>query len=280
MRKLAILTFQTLDGVMQAPSVPEEDRSGGFTQGGWANACWDEVMTQVGREAMSEPYDLLIGRTTYDIFSSSFIGAGSENPASDMMSNARKYVVTNRSEPLEWTNSEKVSGNLATAIEISPEPLMSTTNENHIFIADDGVFPNNANQPLVIARQFLPGNDPVAFEGLFEQNGWPPSWRAGIFNFDHYHSTAHEVLGCFQGSATLHFGGSEGISVELTAGDAVIIPAGVAHRCVKSNQFSCVGAYPAGQSWDTCYGKPGERPAADERIELLGGWQRDPLAPN
>ncbi len=65
MRKLAILTFQTLDGVMQAPKVPEEDYSGGLTQGGWAEACWQEVMAQVGREAMTEPYDLLLGRKTY-----------------------------------------------------------------------------------------------------------------------------------------------------------------------------------------------------------------------
>ena len=52
MRKLAILTFQTLDGVMQAPSLPEEDFSGDFTQGGWANECWAEVMKQVGCEAI------------------------------------------------------------------------------------------------------------------------------------------------------------------------------------------------------------------------------------
>jgi len=64
MQKLAILTFQTLDGVMQAPSVPEEDLSGGFTQGGQRLL---EVMEQVGHEAMAEPYDLLLGRTTHEI---------------------------------------------------------------------------------------------------------------------------------------------------------------------------------------------------------------------
>ena len=68
MRELAVLTFMTLDGVMQAPAVPEEDTSGGFSQGGWATPYWPEVMEQVEREAMAQPFDLLFGRRTYDIF--------------------------------------------------------------------------------------------------------------------------------------------------------------------------------------------------------------------
>jgi len=61
MRELAVLTFMTLDGVMQAPKMPEEDRSGGFEGGGWADPYWDEVMTLVGKEAMVEPHDVLFG---------------------------------------------------------------------------------------------------------------------------------------------------------------------------------------------------------------------------
>ena len=68
MRELAILTFVTLDGVMQGPSSPEEDPSGGFSQGGWAADYWPDVMAQVMREAMAEPYDILFGRKTYEIF--------------------------------------------------------------------------------------------------------------------------------------------------------------------------------------------------------------------
>jgi len=116
MRKLAILTFQTLDGVMQAPSVPEEDISGGFTQGGWANECWDEVMEQVGREAMSEPYDLLLGRNTYDVFASSFANAPADNPTAEILNQAKKYVVTSRTNDLQWQNSEKVTGKIAAEI--------------------------------------------------------------------------------------------------------------------------------------------------------------------
>jgi len=116
MRKLAILTFQTLDGVMQAPSVPEEDFTEGFTQGGWANECWEEVMEQVGREAMGEPYDLLLGRNTYDSFASSFANASAENPTAEKLNQAKKYVVTSRTNELQWQNSEKVTGNIAAEI--------------------------------------------------------------------------------------------------------------------------------------------------------------------
>ena len=70
MRELAILSFVTLDGVMQSPTSPEEDASGGFSGGGWGAPYWEEVMPQVYAEAMSEPYDLLFGRKTYDVFAS------------------------------------------------------------------------------------------------------------------------------------------------------------------------------------------------------------------
>ena len=113
---LTILTFQTLDGVMQAPGAPDEDLSEGFTQGGWANECWEEVMEQVGREAMREPYDLLLGRNTYDIFASGFANAPAENPTAVKLNQAKKYVVTSRSNELQCQNSEKVTGNIAAEI--------------------------------------------------------------------------------------------------------------------------------------------------------------------
>lgn len=116
MRKLAILTFQTLDGVMQAPSVPEEDFSGGFTQGGWAKECWDEVMEQVGREAMAEPYDLLLGRATYESFASSFANSGNGNPTAEKLNNAKKYVVTSNLKELRWRNSEPITGDIAAEV--------------------------------------------------------------------------------------------------------------------------------------------------------------------
>ncbi|WP_282607026.1 dihydrofolate reductase family protein [Pelagibius sp. Alg239-R121] len=111
-RELAILTFQTLDGVMQAPKMPEEDTSGGFTQGGWADPHWDGVMAQVGREAMAAPYDLLLGRKTYQLFAPHFAPAGDANP----MNAARKYVATSTLDQLEWNNSVALTGDIADEI--------------------------------------------------------------------------------------------------------------------------------------------------------------------
>ena len=120
MRELAILTFLTLDGVMQAPGSPDEDASGGFTQGGWARGCWEEVMEQVMREAMSVPYDLLLGRKTYEIFTSAFSNAGDDNgddnPVHTLLNRATKYVVTNSLSDFAWQNSVGISGDVVTEV--------------------------------------------------------------------------------------------------------------------------------------------------------------------
>ena len=111
-RDLAVLTFQTLDGVMQAPKMPEEDRSGGFEQGGWAEPHWDAVMEQVGREAMATPYDLLLGRKTYQSFAPFFSAAGDQHP----LNLAKKYVVTSTLTALDWNNSVAVAGDAAAQV--------------------------------------------------------------------------------------------------------------------------------------------------------------------
>ena len=112
MRELAILTFLSADGVMQAPRLPDEDRSGGFEHGGWAVECWDEVMDQVRREAMAAPYDLLLGRKTYDLFAESFASDGDENP----MNRATKYVATSSTSNLQWKNSKAIRGDVASEV--------------------------------------------------------------------------------------------------------------------------------------------------------------------
>lgn len=116
MRELAVLTFQSLDGVMQSPSSPEEDSSGGFTAGGWARDCWDEVMGQVMREAMASPYDLLLGRKTYELFAPSWSNASSDNPIARILNSATKYVVTSTLDELEWSNSVAISGDIVSEI--------------------------------------------------------------------------------------------------------------------------------------------------------------------
>ena len=113
MRELAILTFVTLDGVMQAPKLPDEDPSGEFTQGGWAEPHWEPVMEQVGREAMAAPYDLLLGRKTYEIFAAFFT---SDDNAANPMNNATKFVVTSTLDKLDWKNSVRIAGDIAAEV--------------------------------------------------------------------------------------------------------------------------------------------------------------------
>ena len=125
-------------------------------------------------------------------------------------------------------------------------------------LADDGTFPNNV-LPLLVYQQSIQsielgeGDSASAFERLFSGNGWDRSWRNGIYGFQHYHSTAHEVLGIACGSAKVEFGGPQGIELAVTAGDAVLIPAGVSHYNLgASADLLVVGAYPPGPDWDLC----------------------------
>ena len=112
MRKIAVLAFVTLDGVMQSPGSPTEDASNGFTQGGWARGCWDEVMKQVHVEAMGEPYDMLCGRTTYDMFAAHFPETG-ESLEIRRLNEATKYVVTSRTDSLDWKITVPIDGSNA-----------------------------------------------------------------------------------------------------------------------------------------------------------------------
>ena len=145
-----------------------------------------------------------------------------------------------------------------------------------IFLQDDGTYPNNP-RPLLLYLQAVPPN-PEDIERLFTANQWPGAWRNGVYSYHHYHSTAHEVLGVYGGSATILFGGPEGKTVTIRAGDVAVIPAGVAHKCLEAGgDFRIVGAYPLGQRWDMCYGTSGERPAADQNIAAVPDPQRDPV---
>lgn len=99
-------------------------------------------------------------------------------------------------------------------------------------LQDDGLVPNSRH-PLLIYRRALEltGIDPAAmWEELFSANDWMNSWRNGIYTFHHYHSTTHEVLGVYSGSAEMQFGGKNGIVQKIYAGDVIVIPAGVAHK--------------------------------------------------
>lgn len=143
--------------------------------------------------------------------------------------------------------------------------------------ADDGRFPNS-RLPVVIYRHAVRTASAEALEALFDRNGWPSQWRAGVYDYDHYHSTAHECLGIAAGSARLRLGGPDGRTFEVEAGDVIVLPAGTAHRCLgASDDFLVVGAYPPGQDWDVLRGEDGERPGADERIAKVKIPQTDPV---
>jgi uncharacterized protein YjlB len=145
--------------------------------------------------------------------------------------------------------------------------------------SDDGRFPNS-RLPVVIYRAAIgPGETTAeALEALFDGNGWPSQWRAGVFDYDHYHSTAHECLGIARGSARLRLGGPEGREFDVMAGDVIVLPAGTAHRRLSNSaDFLVVGAYPPGQDWDLLRGADGERPGADARIAEVPLPKTDPV---
>jgi len=145
---------------------------------------------------------------------------------------------------------------------------------------DDGVFPNSV-LPLLLYRQALTSETADLASMLEErlgENDWCNSWRNGVYSFSHYHSSTHEVLAVFRGSATLHVGGENGRSVKLHAGDLIVIPAGVAHQNLRASEdFAVVGAYPDGRDWDLLRGRPGERPKADHAIAALPIPDNDPI---
>ena len=104
MRKVLATAFVSLDGVMQAPGGPEEDPTGGFQFGGWTFNYWDDAIGQVMGGIFSQPYELLLGRKTYEIFNAHWPHA-QDDPFADALNNVRKYVATTSKAPLTWKNS-------------------------------------------------------------------------------------------------------------------------------------------------------------------------------
>jgi len=148
--------------------------------------------------------------------------------------------------------------------------------------SDDGAVPNNS-LPMLFYRGGVDLRgiaDPAArIEATFAANGWGrDGWRNGIFPFVHYHAMIHEVLGIAKGTARVQFGGRNGKTVDVKAGDVALLPAGTGHQRIdSSNDLLVIGGYPAGGTYNLCRGSKAEHDRALETIPLVPLPDRDPL---
>jgi len=113
MRKIITTTFVTLDGVMQAPGGADEDRTGGFAYGGWQLSYpSDKMLDSMLSDIMNSPFELLLGKTTYDIFASYWPHAKTDNEVAVPFNKTKKYVVSHKSFEPEWNNSTCITGDV------------------------------------------------------------------------------------------------------------------------------------------------------------------------
>jgi len=144
---------------------------------------------------------------------------------------------------------------------------------------DDGKIPNSALPLLIYKNVFSEEKADAAYiTAYFENYNWTNSWENGVYDFHHYHSNTHEVMGVYSGYATLQFGGDAGEQIAVEAGDAIVIPAGVGHKKISASEdFGVVGAYPDGRDYDIKKGESGERPEADDNIKNVPLPENDPV---
>ncbi|MHC8319831.1 cupin [Pseudomonas sp. GB2N2] len=160
-----------------------------------------------------------------------------------------------------------------------PRAQSATAPAQALFLEQNAWVPNNPRLPVLIYPKAIAvqGSDPATlFEKTFNANGWPPQWRYGVYDFHHYHCEGHEVLGIARGHARLMLGGPQGHVLEVSAGDVLLLPAGIGHcNLGASDDFLVVGAYPPGQHADICR----EAPSAEQRasIDALPFPECDPV---
>ena len=156
---------------------------------------------------------------------------------------------------------------------------MANDPETYSF-APNGRVPNS-RFPLLVRRGAIPGGAD-AVEAAFRENGWLNNWRyPGIYDYAHFHSTTHEVLGIGRGTMMLVLGGDGQPEVEFSAGDVIVMPAGVSHLMTSaSDDIEAVGGYPDGRDWDLMREdqmSDEERHQAIKRIMSLPIPDRDPV---
>ena len=159
--------------------------------------------------------------------------------------------------------------------------LVQTRKSNLFRFKDDGIIPNHPTFPLILYRgavRFTDDLDPAAvLEDVFDKNGWGDSWRNGIYDYVHYHSKIHEVLGIASGSGSVQFGGKRGRILKLKAGDVAVLPAGTGHQCLSATKdFLVVGAYPPSGKYDECTTSE-DHERAVKTIRKVARPRKDPL---
>jgi uncharacterized protein YjlB len=176
--------------------------------------------------------------------------------------------------------AEKITGWSRPSAEDLPN-LVRERKANTCHFKDDGNIPNHPAWPLIFYRGavYLPKTlDPAAvLEDLFERNGWRDSWRNGIYDYVHYHSRIHEVLGIARGRGKVQFGGRRGRTLAMKAGDVAILPAGTGHQCLSaSKDFLVIGAYPPAGTYDECTSSE-DHERALKSIPKIARPRRDPV---
>lgn len=146
--------------------------------------------------------------------------------------------------------------------------------------SDDGRFPNSPLPVLIYHGIDEAAAGASACEALFGRHRWGNSWRSGIFDYHHFHSTAHEALGIVAGATSVVLGGPEvGQRIDVVAGDVLVLPAGTGHCRVGPREgLLVVGAYPPGQTWDLRRGDPAEHDEALANIARVALPDTDPVA--
>jgi dihydrofolate reductase len=177
MRKIVVLSFISLDGVMQAPGGSEEDTSGGFKYGGWTVPYWDDFSGNIMGEQMGVPFDLLLGRKTYDIFAAYWPKQKGE--IADPFNKTTKYVVSASSPKLDWENSVLIEGDVVaelTELKQQDGPMLQVHGSGNLIqtllkndLVDElwlKIFPVTLGQGK---RLFAEGTMPAAFELMESQ---------------------------------------------------------------------------------------------------------------
>jgi len=145
------------------------------------------------------------------------------------------------------------------------------------YFEDNGSIPNNPNLPVILYPEALI-DKPEWCESVFNGNAWRNSWENGVFNYAHYHSNTHEVLGITHGSILIQLGGEGGKSFDLKAGDVIVLPAGTGHkRITASDDFRIVGAYPDGMDYNTRNENDGKHDSSIQEIAEVPIPRTDPV---